>query len=632
MPTKTKSAASKTPLELIQASYAKPNKTYDGKPPSLQKLESMPMIKSMAFSINEYNATGQQSNFKYIGPAGIAKTRVGLAMAYANELRPLYLNAGEMDQENLGMPAIERVDGKKSIVWALIRDYVTAGSKVLIIDELGQSDPGFLSAIMEVMSEGSIGGVSLQDLVSIWMFDNPSNSLNGDLQEADLAQADRMGTLFVTSADTPWEYGLALMFPEQDLKPVFNEYYRLPLSPQGYETLSPRVLEHIINALRLGFNGNLGRPIMNDRYIPITNTAGDDIGEEIVEKFAKALRLPNPQRSTFDFDRAVKLIRDEGLDIIAYGNQGTGKTSRAKELLAEQGVNVAYKSVPVISKEDINLSVLSEDRQFVEVVTHKEFMSEQDTVGIFDEITRGSRRTMNAVMPIIQEHMSGGEKLPGYKGTLMLTNYAKSGELEMDVEEVSLPFATRPDLNFLLNPDDLHALEWLVATFGESIVPFTDWQRMDLDAQPEYRDWISPRCLQRLYRYWKGGMVDLKAALPVVNGEYVPVPLVKLFERLGGADVVSFLDIVENTKDYLKRLTEYDKVTKQPLNPDLHLAAYTALLNAELPLLEAHDDVCLDVYKVLSEQWQISLMRLRDQKWTFWSNLILKGFPEIVDK
>lgn len=625
--TTKKSETPKSPLERIQAMYAVPNKTYEGKPPSLKVLEGMKMIQAMAFSIDDYARYGKRSNFKFIGPAGCGKTRTGFAVAAANDLRPVYLNAGNMDQENLGLPTIVKNGDRESIAWALIKEYVDEGRKVMIIDELGQSDPGFLSAIMEVQSEGTIGGIAISDLISIWMFDNPSNATNGDLQEADLAQADRGGTIFVTSADTPWEYGLAMRFPELDLKPVFNEYYKAPLSAQGYEVLSPRVLEHIVLALSLGFNGNLGRPIMHDRYMPVTDTTGEDIAEKLVEKFAKALHMPNPPMSTHDFDRAVMLIPSEGIDVLAYGTQGTGKTSRAKALLQEAGVKVAYKSIPVISKEDVNLSVVSEDGLHVNVITHQEFMSDEPTVGIFDEITRGSRRTMNAVMEIIQEHTSGGQKLPGYRGTLMLTNLAKSGELDMDVEDVTLPFATRPDLNFILSVDDLHAMEWLVSTYGPDIVPFTDWWRMDLDAQPEYRAWASPRFLERAFKYYKGGL-DMEYAKPVIDNKYVAVPLVKLLERLGGADVVSFLDITENLESYLTRLNDYDSLTKQPTDMNFHLAVYNALLNTELPLLKAHEDACLEIYKVLAEQWQISLMRLRDEKWLFWSDLILKGFPD----
>ena len=616
-----------TAMERIQASYAVPNATFDGKPPSIKELESLKMVKAMAFTIEYFQRTGKRYNFLFNGGAGIAKTATGFAMAKANDLRPLYLNAGNMDQENLGMPSVQKRGSKEAIVWALIRQYVEEGNKVLILDEPGQSDPGFLSAVMEILSEGSIGGVPIQDLVSIWLFDNPSNALNGDLSEFDLAQADRGGTMFVTSADTPWEYGLATQFADLNLKKVFNEYYRLPLSEQGRDILSPRVLEHIINALRMGFNGNLGRPIMNDRYAPIPSTTGEDMGDEVVERIAKALDLPNPSMSTNDFDRAISLIPTEGIDVLAYGTQGTGKTSRAKAQLAKTGVQVAYKSVPVISKEDINLSVVSEDGKFVDIITHEEFMSEVPTVGIFDEITRGTRRTMNALMEIIQEHTSGGQELPNYKGTLMLTNLSKAGEEEMDVEEVSLPFATRPDLNFILGVDDLHSMEWLVETYGDEIVPFTEWWRMDLDGQPEYRLWASPRFLERAFHFYQGGL-DVQWALPAPHGEYVPVPLVKLHARLGGTPMVSFLNLVESTDDYESRLAAADEKTRSPLDMELHLGVFTALLNAELPLLKGNRDVCVRMFKVLAEQWQIKLMKTSDDKWFFWTEVLQEAVPD----
>jgi len=618
-------------LERIQASYASKTATFGEGGPSIKELESLRMLQAMAFTIDYHREHGKRYNFLFNGPAGIAKTVTGFQAAKANDLKPIYINAGNMDQENLGLPMIVPMDGDdeaEAIQFALMAEFLEEGPKVLIIDELGQSDPGFLSALMEIMSEGSIGGIKIPDLVAIWCFDNPSNAMNGDLAEMDLAQADRGGTMFVTAADTPWEYGLAMKFPELDLKKVFNEFYRLPLSEQGREVLNPRVLEHIINALRLGFNGNLGRPIMNDRYAPITTTTGEDIGDDIVDRFAKALGLPNPPMSTSDFDRAITLIATEGIDVIAYGTQGTGKTSRAKAQLDKLGVKVAYKSVPVISKEDINLSVTSKDSTTVKVITHQEFMSKTPTVGIFDEITRGSRRTMNALLEIIQEHTSGGQALPNYQGTLMLTNLSKAGEQDMDVEDVSLPFATRPDLNFILSVDDLHSMEWLVETYGEEIVPFTDWWRMDLDGQPEYRLWASPRFLERAFHFHKGGL-DLQWALPAPGGEYVPVPLTKLYARLGGAEVISFMSIVENIDEYEARLAERDTSSGRPVPVDqeLHLAAYTAVLNAELPLLKSYREICERIYKVLAEQWQIKLVKLHDEKWFFWSEVLATVYP-----
>lgn len=606
-----------TPLEQFAESYARPNATFDGKPVPLRNLKSMKMVRAIDFLISSYRETGVRQNFTFSGSAGIGKTAMAKYLPNASGVQVVYFNCANIDAENFILPTIQGEPGAEYVQAKLLRHLQAPGEKILIFDEPGQGDAGTRAAMMELMSEGTCAGNVIPDLAAIVLLDNPSSMMNGDLSEADLAQADRGGFLTVTAADTLWEYGLALEFPTLDLKDFFSTYYRLPLDERSREVLSPRVLEHIIKALTLGFNAHRGRPIMHDQYIPFTSMDGTDISDTVIDKLAAALKIPNPPMSSGDFDRAIALIPTHGLDVIAYGTQGTGKTSRAKALLEKSGVQVIYKSVPMISKEDINLSVVSPDGNFVDLIPDGAFVMNSTTVGIFDEVTRGSRRTTNALMEVIQEHALGGRPLPHYAGSLMLTNLAKTGEEEMDVEEVSLPFATRPDLNFILDVEDLHALDYLVEKYGDEILPFVEWWRLDLDGQPEYRLLASPRFLERAFRFWKKGL-DIQWALPAPHGEYVAVPLVKLNARLAGSPMLSFLNLVEDTDRFFEALSEVDPATGDHVDPETHLAVYTAMLNAELPTLEAYEDVCVRLFAPLSAKWKFKLLQSGDKKWDFW--------------
>jgi hypothetical protein len=609
-------------LARVQSYYAQPSATFGGEPPSIESLKAMKMIKALAFSIEAHGRVDEFFNFRIVGPSGIGKTQTAKAMARAFDLDYCYLNGGNMSAENIGLPTIQSRNGRETIVWAIIKKYVEKGGKVIIVDEPGQGDAGFRSALMEMTTRATFGDVALTDLVAVWMLDNPANDSYQDLAGIDIAQSDRMGTVFIDSADVPWEHGLALRFPHLDLKPVYREYHTLNIPEDSYEILSPRVLEHIIFNLDKGLNGNLGRPIMFDRYIPVADVTGSDIAEEIVDRVASALHLPNPPRTADDFDKAVRLIASDGIDVIAYGTQGIGKTERSEALLGEMGINVAYKSLPTITKEDINLSVVSEDGLNVEVITHHEFTSPEPTVAIWDEVGRGKARTRNAVMELVQEHTSGGVPLPNLRGSLMLTNLAKSGEFGMDVEEVSLPFATRPDINIIVTVEDMHSIEWLIGKYGRSITPFTDWFHQDLGAHPNLQEWASPRFIKRAYHYHQGG-VDIRWALPAPDDEYVALPLATLYARLRGTEMVTFYDIVDHLDDYVERLSKRDSESGGFADRELHMAVYNSIINADVLTLRENSETVLRVFSCFGEDHRMQLMRMHGPKFDLLIEILL---------
>jgi MoxR-like ATPase len=634
-------AVTKTPAKLssvvesVQKFYGVPNKTFD-KPPSAASIKRMEMLSYLLYVIEGYRKDGKRRNVHIVGPAGIGKTRTVFAVAEACGIKVVYLPAANIDPETLGLPVIVPIedwnisDGEhnETIEYRLRKHLLEPGEKIIVIDEKRQSAPGMLSIFMELESEGSIANNKIPDLIGVVVLDNHAGDDYGDLVLEDLAQADRIGTLPIDASKTAWEYGLAISHPDLDLKAVLNIYNRLPLDEKSREMFMPRILDHIITALENGLNAIYGWPIYPTGRMPLLSRAGEDILDATLDKIAAALSVVNPPVRADDFKRAVKLSVTKGIDVIAYSVPGIGKTSLVKAMLNDMGVNAAYMSIPTVSADELNYTMPSKDGTYVTVVPRGEIWSKNKTIGVFDEVTRGQVRTMNAVNEIINEHTCGGQPLPNYLASIMLSNLPTAAGHVMDVNEITLPFATRPDLSFILTIEDTGALEWLVEEYGDSIIPFVEWYRMDLN--DELRGLVSPRCLERMLDHHNGGQ-DLQRALPYIEDAFVPVPISTLLARLGGRPQISFLNLVEETDEYEKRLREVESITDaadEGPGEMLRMEVYMALMNAELPSLQKHEEVCVRMIRVLGRRWLYELLKTAPTKWQFWSDILVVAFPD----
>ncbi|MCP4792095.1 MAG: AAA domain-containing protein [Actinomycetia bacterium] len=587
-----------------------------------------------------------RSNYYFVGGSGIGKTSLARCIAEAMGCRVVYLNMGFTSIEDLVLPSphTDEVSGNEVIKYRLLGEMAKPGPFVVIIDEVGQAEEGAANALMELANnKPTLGGLNLRDgkldLRSVIMLDNPNDGKYGELNGLDLAQSDRFSTVFVGQADTPWQRALATKFSDTDLSSLFSWYNRLALDADGREILSPRVIDHMIQVVaELNMDGTYAVPMLGDRRTQITDASGNDTTAKVVEDFAKQLGMVNPSRRPDDAMRAMHAVIDHGVNAQIIGPQGVGKTSAAVALCEEKGVDTVYLSLPVMTREDLIIPVISECGMYVRMATHEAMSVDTGKVkvGIFDEMTRASLRTLRSVMEPLGSKSIAGQSLPGWKGVIALSNPSKVGAEEMMIEEEqSLAVAARFAIAMEIKQADIPWGEYLLATHGEDILPFVDWYRQDLanewfDEDGDSvcaQDMVSPRCIERMFALHQRGL-DIEWALPAPNGERVPVSLVLLKRRLSDQPVVSIPDIDAQLDDYVERMGARTKGGEEA-DPELHVAVYQAILNADVSLLETYESTVVEIIKVIAEQFRLKLLMGKGDRFLYFDRVLEAAFPEV---
>ena len=622
---------------LIDA-LGKTNATFDSELTE-KTLGNIPMVKALV------NGIENNRNFYFIGGSGIGKTSLARCVAEAMGCRVVYLNMGFTSIEDIVLPSphTDPVSGNEVIRYRLLGEMSKPGPFVVIIDEVGQAEEGAANALMEIANNNpTLGGLSLRDdeldLRSVIMLDNPDNGKYGELNGLDLAQSDRFSTVFVGQSDTPWQRALATKYSDLDLSGLFTWYNRLALDADGREIFSPRVIDHMVQVVaELDMDGTYAVPMLGDRRTQITDASGNDITATVVTEFADKLGKVNPSQRPDDAVRAMKAVITDGVNASIIGPQGVGKTSSAVALVDDSNCDSVYLSLPVMTREDLIIPVISEDGLSVRMATHETMSTDngRNKVGIFDELTRASLRTLRSVMEPLGSKSIAGQDLPGWQGVIALSNPSKVGAEEMMIEdETSLAVAARFAIAMEITQADIPWGEYLLATHGEDILPFVDWYRMDLanewfDDEGESvcaQDMISPRCIERMFELHRDGL-DLEWALPAPHGERVPVSLVLLKRRLADNPVASVPEIAADIDTFVENLGARTSGGEEA-DPELHLSVYQAVLNADITLLESYEDAIVEVIKVIAEQFRLKLLMGKGDRFLFFDRVLATAFPD----
>lgn len=601
----------------------KPNATYK-KAPEVKEYLDLTIVKA----VNHALASGQP--YYLLGSAGIGKT--SFVKWYVEEVlgyELVYIPAAQVSIENLMVPFpkdvrvdiraahdTDPVEGFRKVLDMLFFSKFTSDKKkVILIDEIGRADSSMGNTLMELLQEGSLAGKPIPNLIGVLAADNPAGSTYGKMSQLDFAQADRFASVNLASKDTPWRRHMAEEFPDLDLTRVFSTYDTLPVELR--EIINPRVLTFVIRAGLAGFPLIDALPVVNGNRVLLVRRDGKDVTRDTLDKIASALGTTNRERVPDRVKKAIAYAVSTKQNIRLIGPPGIGKTGFVKGHLAALGVKHHYDSAALLSPEDLSVPFPAGDGKSLELMPMEKFVSDEPWVWIVDELSRGSRRTQNALMEPIQERTLGGEKT-GLMCTIALDNPREHGGMKLEVGKNDLAQASRFALSIEIGPEDIPSLGFLISTYGEDVAtPFTEWWQDDLDDVG--RALCTPRCLERMIGVWEAGN-PLGWSLPVVNGEYVKVPLVELQARLDKRPMARLRQIVANIEDYLEKLEAGEEE-----NPMVHSTVFMAFYKAEISQLEKDRESCITLYEALSKQHRINLVRQGGDRQKFWTAILLEG-------
>jgi MoxR-like ATPase len=632
-----------------------PNKTFS-ELPDWKDLEKLSLVSSTSAAIAE------GMNLLITGPSGVGKTEFVNAITPCFTVdgipvEPVYFSCAVMTAESLKIayPHLHKGSNRQILRYLLDQRLLTPGHKVLIWDEVGQAEKGLYNAIMEALSEKTIGNI-YPNLISSIMLDNPNTGEYGHLNEMEYAQASRMVSIDINASDSPWPRAIAQKYHDIDMSKVIktqNKYFtKFDTLSQGYA--SPRVLtQGLMFCLTTGFPTETAIPWGPDgERFQLRNAAGETaakkdkdgkviqtFNEAYIQDIGDAAGLPVVTRMDDNcFERAVDLVVQHGVSVYIEGSPGCGKTSKIKAVFAEKypQIQTAYLSLANTNDDEIVIPFPGQNAGTFEEFGGEVGPMDQLTfgffgvpgakVGIFDEYTRGTNRVTNVINEVVQQHSTNGVAIPDYIGSVAINNPPFHAGEELDVRSLTLPQASRFAISFKVGEEETKSLEYLDEKYGEPIRPFIRWRKGSLN--PAQQENISARVLEMMYKWYRRGK-DMKEALPKVKGRRVDAPLVDLLKALNDQPMANLTAMSENLDLWIEKLSAQNE-HGEVIHPDMHVDAYQALYYATLGHLKEKRDTVIEIFKVIDDEHRFRLIGQDDKPdvQEFWYNVLEDAIPE----
>ncbi|MGI5142418.1 AAA family ATPase [Streptomyces sp. CA-106110] len=496
---------------------------------------------------------------------------------------------------------------------------------VLLIDDSLQAGDTIQSQLMQIACNWTLGEHDLRALGCIGVFLTDNESLaETSARRSDLALLDRMVTMRITANDTSWRRHLAAKYRPWDLTEVFALWASLP--PALRELLSPRTLDHVLANAREGFPLRWGLPLVDGERLRLAEPSpdgrpGQNRTTEILDRIARAVGVPDPARIPDPVRRVLRAALRNRWTVLLQGPPGCGKTELVRETVREGlGRDALYFSLPVTNVEDLCAPVPSPDGTLENLLAAK-FTGPEPKAIVWDEYNRPKDKAAFAkLMEITQEWSLAGRPIENLRAQIAVQNPPYHLGRKLLVSRNNIAQATRFTASLEVEPEDIPANEWLIARYGKDAETVLEWWKHDIDE--EGRAWITKRTLERLIKLHRRGLPLEMATVYLGDGEYAPVPLTALIDRLRGRPVTGLRELARDVDAWEARLRRAaDQSAEGGGDSDV---VHQILANAELSQLKKHRAAVTRLVALLPAKLRATyLVGVSEKQQRFWTEVFM---------
>lgn len=496
---------------------------------------------------------------------------------------------------------------------------------VLLIDDSLQAGDTIQSQLMQIACNWTLGEHDLRALgcVGVFLTDNESLA-ETSARRSDLALLDRMVTMRITANDTAWRRHLAAKYRPWDLRPVFSLW--ASLSPALRELLSPRTLDHVLANAKEGFPLRWGLPLVDGERLRLTEPGADgrpgqNRTAEILDRIAESLGVPNPTTVPDPVRQVIRAALRNRWTVLLQGPPGCGKTELVRETVREGlGRDALYFSLPVTNVEDLCAPIPSADGTLENLLAAK-FTGPEPKAIVWDEYNRPKDKAAFAkLMEITQEWSLAGRRIANLRAQIAVQNPPYHLGRKLLVARNNIAQATRFTASLEVRPEDIPANEWLLAHYGQDAETVLEWWKHDID--DDGRAWITKRTLERLIKLHRRGLPLEMATVYLGDGEYAPVPLTALMDRLKGRPVTGLRELARDAAAWESRLRRAAETSAE--GTDDTDVVHQILANAELSQLKKHRAVVTRFVALLPPKLRATyLVGASERQQRFWTEVFV---------
>ncbi|MEV6606570.1 AAA family ATPase [Kutzneria sp. NPDC051319] len=586
----------------------RPNATYRTPPEDPSRLAAF--IDAMI----DIGQTGQ-----IFGPHGIGKTAT--FFSHVAEAHPdaalVFVPAANLTPDDLLINAPVREDGEL-VLRQLVMSQLRPGKPfVLLIDDSSQAGETIQSQLMQIACNWTLGEHDLRELGCIGVFLTDNESLaETSARRGDLAILDRMVTVRMTANDTAWRTNLAARHHDWDLGPFFAVWNSL--GPELRELLSPRTMEHILANAREGFPLRWALPLVNGERLRLEDTHSQrivNLTAEILDRMATALGVRNPDTIPDPVRQVLRAAVRNRWCVLLQGPPGCGKTELVRETIrAELGREPLYFSLPVTNVEDLCVPLPTADGT-LENLLSRPFTGGEPKAIVWDEYNRPKDKAAFArLMEVTQEWTLAGQPIRNLRAQVAIQNPPYHLGRKLLVSRNNIAQATRFTVSLQVEPADIPANEWLIKRYGGVAETVLEWWKNDID--DEGREWITKRTLERFVKLHQRGLPLELGTIYLGDGEYAPVPLTALIERLANRKVTGLGELAADVNGWEARLRAE---SASPEGGDAGDVVHQVLANAELSQLRRHRKVVPRLVALLPPKLRATyLVGVAEDRQRFW--------------